>query len=426
MKSEAPNAPVVDVEPAWQCCRLADLVDDRGITYGVVQPGHAQAEGTPILRVANLTAAGLELNDVMRIAPAIAARYSRSRLRGGEVLITLVGSVGQVAVAPPDVAGWNVARAVGVIPVRPEIPARWVAWCLRAPQARRYLEDRLNTTVQSTLNLRDLGSVEIPMPPPGTMGAITSILGALDDKIDSNRRLARLLEQVGQTEFQARFVDFVGVVDLTESELGSIPAGWKVGVLSDIGAIHRDLVKGTSGMPYIGLDLMPRGSTVLTDWREQDAPAGQAAQFEVGDILFGKLRPYFRKVGVAPIAGRCSTEILVLRPVEPDYYGVLLGHVASEAFIEHCVAVSRGTRMPRAEWNDASAFKIAIPPDEVAAAFTAPVQALYAKIRYLTHESRTLASIRDTLLPKLISGQIRVPDTAVPDNVIEAVVDDAA
>jgi type I restriction enzyme S subunit len=81
--------------------------------------------------------------------------------------------------------------------------------------------------------------------------------------------------------------------------------------------------------------------------------------------------------------------------------------------------------MPRAEWKDASAFKIAIPPEEVAAAFTALVQDLYAKIRCLTHESQTLAAIRDTLLPKLTSGQIRVPDAIDPGEVIEPLVGEA-
>jgi len=281
-------------------------------------------------------------------------------------------------------------------------------------------------SAQASLNRNLIANIPVAIPPLEEQRRIAGVLGAPDHKIDSNRRLAQLLEEIAQAEFQARFVDCIGSETFEDSELGPIPTGWRAGVLGEIGSVHRDLIKGASDSPYVGLDLMPRGSTVLTEWRAEDAPTGQAALFDVGDVLFGKLRPYFRKVGVAPIAGRCSTEILVLRPRKPQYYGVLLGHVASEAFIAHCVAVSRGTRMPRAEWKDAAAFKIAIPPEEVAAAFTALAQDLYAKIRGLIHESRTLASIRDTLLPRLVSGQIRVPDTADPADVVQPLVNEAA
>lgn len=245
------------------------------------------------------------------------------------------------------------------------------------------------------------------------------MLGTLDDKIDSNRRLAGLLEETAATLFRARFVDFVGVEEFEDSEIGRLPRGWQAGTLGEISQPHRELVKGADHLPYIGLDAMPRGSTVLAEWATNNEPRGQAATFDAGDILFGKLRPYFHKVGVAPVSGRCSTEILVLRPASPEYYGVLLGHVASKAFIDYCVSVSRGTRMPRAEWRDAEAFKIAIPPRAAAADFTSLLKAMYAHVRILTLESRSLAGIRDVLLPKLISGQIRVPDTADPQEVIE-------
>jgi len=167
---------------------------------------------------------------------------------------------------------------------------------------------------------------------------------------------------------------------------------------------------------------MPRKSTVLAEWLTEDAPQGQASAFGVGDILFGKLRPYFHKVGVAPISGRCSTEILVLRPKDQALFGVLLGHLASSAFIEYCVSVSRGTRMPRAEWSDAQRFAIAIPPLDVAAEFSKTTRTLYAQVHSCVHESRTLASLRDALLPKLVSGEIRVPDTSDPAEVIEPMV----
>jgi type I restriction enzyme, S subunit len=154
---------------------------------------------------------------------------------------------------------------------------------------------------------------------------------------------------------------------------------------------------------------MPRGSTVLDSWTH-NGPSTQTGVVARGDILFGKLRPYFRKVGVAPVDGRCSTEILVLKPTSQEYYGVLLGHVASQRFIDHCVAVSRGTRMPRSEWNDAATYELAVPPSDVAAEHAALATAAYSKIRTLVHEARSLQDLRATVLPRLVSGRVRVSD----------------
>lgn len=351
---------------------------------------------------------------------------ARATPEEGDIILCREAPVGPVARVPKHPRVCLGQRTVLLKPDAQTVDSRFLMYTLLAPPTQSALREVSEGSTVAHLNVADLRRFAVSIPSFDEQRRVASVLGALDDKIDSNRRLARLLEQIAQTEFQARFVDFVGVERLEDSELGPVPGGWHAAVLGDVGAIHRDLITGASDLPYIGLDLMPRGSTVLTEWRRENAPTGQAAVFEVDDILFGKLRPYFRKVGVAPIAGRCSTEILVLRPANPQYYGVLLGHVASGAFIEHCVAVSRGTRMPRAEWKDASAFKIAMPPEEVAAAFTALVHDLYAKIRSLTHESGTLTAIRDTLLPRLISGAIRVPDTTDPGELIEPLVDESA
>lgn len=171
---------------------------------------------------------------------------------------------------------------------------------------------------------------------------------------------------------------------------------------------------------------MPRGSTILDEWKFDDAPRGQSTTFKRGDILFGKLRPYFRKVGVAPIDGRCSTEIVVLEPRQPEFFGFVLQHLASQRFIDHCVAVSTGTRMPRAEWKVAGGYVVQVPPLADLAEFNRLVSTAYGKISALLHQGRTLAAIRDVLLPKLITGELRVPGTADPEEVIGPIADGIA
>ena len=386
----------------------------------------------PTSEVAFAYAVGTKAIDHGRIQfenarPVDQATYEEWIARGvpreGDIILCREAPVGPAARVPNDPRVCLGQRTVLLRPDPDNVNPRFLLYALLAPVTQSALREISEGSTVPHLNVADIRRFSIEVPSITKQSQIAAVLGALDDKIDSNRRLSRLLEQIVATEFRARFVDFVGVDDLVDSQAGPIPLGWTSGELGEIGAPHRDLVKGENGLPYIGLDLMPRASTVLTAWQTENAPTGHAARFEPGDILFGKLRPYFRKVGLAPIAGRCSTEILVLRPAKPEYLGVLLGHAASQSFIDHCVAVSRGTRMPRAEWKDASTFQIPIPPPDIAAQFTEMCRTTYRRIMSATAESRTLEAIRDGLLPRLISEEIGLSDSADPAETIDALVE---
>lgn len=363
-------------------------------------------EGHPYIAIPNLVEGRLDLSQARRITDEHLREWTRrARPEGGDVIVTRRGRVGDTAVVPE---GLICAVGQNLVLLRADetrVDQRFLRWATRGA-AWHHEVDRLRNVgaVFDSLNVRDIARLRIPVPPLTEQRRIAAVLGALDDKIDSNRQLAGALEALVLAEFQGRFGNFVGYDAQDE-----VPVGWRRVALGDVAGLLRDFVKGPSELPYIGLDVMPRGSTVLSEWTTTDASTGQAARFGVGDILFGKLRPYFKKVGVAPIGGRCSTEILVVRPRIDEHYGVVLGHLASDRFIEHCVAVSSGTRMPRAEWKDASTYVIALPPDDVAGEFTELTRRTYAHIRGLILEARTLSATRDAILPKLVSGEIRVP-----------------
>src|SRR6266513_3677579 len=118
----------------WETVPLEELVEsDRGISYGIVQPGPAVADGVPIVRVTDVRDGRVSTEDPLRVSSQIEGSYTRTRLRGGELLLTLVGTVGETAVVPESMKGWNVARAVAVIPVRRDVGAYWVQAALKAP-----------------------------------------------------------------------------------------------------------------------------------------------------------------------------------------------------------------------------------------------------------------------------------------------------
>ncbi|WP_242426570.1 restriction endonuclease subunit S [Metallibacterium scheffleri] len=279
--------------------------------------------------------------------------------------------------------------------------------------------------------------LDLDVPPLPEQRAIAHILGTLDDKIELNRRMSETLEAMARALFKAWFVDFepvrakiegrwqrgqslpglpVHFYDLfpdrfVDSDLGEIPEGWGVGCLGDVADHQRRGIQPNdieNGTPYIALEHMPKGRIALTEWGTADVLESNKFVFKQGEILFGKLRPYFHKVGVAPVDGVCSTDIVVLTATSSDWFGFVLGHVSSSEFVEYTNAGSTGTKMPRTSWNDMARYELVLPPKPVAKAFAELMQPSIDRITAGIHQSRTLATLRDTLLPKLISGELHV------------------
>ncbi len=170
--------------------------------------------------------------------------------------------------------------------------------------------------------------------------------------------------------------------------------------------------------PYVGLEHMPRRCIALDDWGTAADVSSGKSRFSRGEILFGKLRPYFHKVGVALIDGVCSTDVIVAAPKQECWFGVLLGHLSSDEFIDYVDGASGGTRMPRTSWGDMARYQIVIPPEPIAASYSAWMRQVADMLRLHAHESRALAALRDALLPQLLSGEIRLREAerAVDDS----------
>ena len=124
------------------------------------------------------------------------------------MLLTLVGTIGLCAIVPSELEGWNVARAIGVIPLKTNVDKRWVNFALRNQPAQDYIQSHANTTVQATFNLRDLADLPIPMPPDDIRTPVSRFLSNLDDKIELNRRMNETLEAMARAIFKEWFVDF--------------------------------------------------------------------------------------------------------------------------------------------------------------------------------------------------------------------------
>lgn len=151
---------------AWPATALSKLVrDDDSINYGVVQPGDALDEGIPLIRVGDLVDGEFSSTTLKRIDPSIESAYKRSRLRGDEILVSCVGSIGVTVLATPAMKGFNIARAVARIPLAEGINRVFIASYLKTDAVQNYFKAELRTVAQPTLNIKQLAEVKVFVPP---------------------------------------------------------------------------------------------------------------------------------------------------------------------------------------------------------------------------------------------------------------------
>lgn len=331
-------------------------------------------------------------------------RIARAEPQFGDLVYSREGTYfGNAAQVPPDVQVCLGQRMVLLRPNERKANFRFLRFWLNSQVMARHIHGHRDGTVAERLNMPTIRALPVALPSRGEQDAIADLLGSLDDKIGANRRMNETLEALAQTCFKNWFVDAAAT---------KLPKGWREGTLGEVAenprrGLQPDEIK--SSTPYIGLEHMPRRCIALSEWGHADELESNKFEFERGEILFGKLRPYFHKVGVAPVDGVCSTDILVVRPKSPEWFGFVLGHVSSVELVNHTHAASTGTKMPRASWNDIVRFEVALPPESVAAELTDLIRPMIDRIIANIHESRTLAELRDALLPKLLSGELCVP-----------------
>ncbi len=169
-KKFVPPEPVSDddhptLPEGWVWMTLQEIVDPgRSLCYGVVQPGNDPEEGIPLIRVQDLLGQSIDRDSLRRIAPAVDDQYERSRVESGDVLVSLVGTIGRVATVDSDVGYANIARAVGRVSALCGLGG-WVALCLQAPQIQEWLQRESREVARKTLNLGTLSQAAIPIPP---------------------------------------------------------------------------------------------------------------------------------------------------------------------------------------------------------------------------------------------------------------------
>lgn len=350
--------------------------------------------------------------------------------RGPGIVVGRSGaSFGQVHYSPVDF--WPHNTGLYVTDFKGNDP-RFSFYFLKSLDFSRYNSG----SAQPSLNRNFIYPIPVNIPPLAEQKAVATALGALDDKIELNRRMNATLESMAHALFQSWFVDFdpvraklngrapaglnPAVADIfpasfQDSPLGPIPCGWSAQSLPDAIEVNpRRSLKGGTVAPYLDMKNLPTRGHCAEDVVAREFCSG--TKFQNGDTLLARITPCLEngKTGFVDFlddgqVGWGSTEYIVFapKPPLPSQFGYLLAR--SDALRSYAIQNMTGTSgRQRVPSECFSRYMVAVPTPEVARRFGEVTAPLMTKIKANSQESRTLATLRDTLLPKLLSGELSV------------------
>ena len=366
----------------------------------------------PFFQTGDVKAAELYLREYSQTYNEVG--LAQSKLWEPETLcITIAANIAETAIL--GIRGCFPDSVVGFVAHPDRSDVRFVKYYLDTIKLQMQSVSR--GTTQDNLSLDKLLRFDILTPSLRTQRKIAAVLSAYDDLIENNTRRIQILEEMVRAIHREWLICFRFPghenVPQVDSELGPIPAGWEYGELGELAeSVRRSIDPGKipASTPYFGLEHLPRRSIALSEWGRAEQVRSTKLAFRKGEILFGKIRPYFHKVGVAPIDGICSSDTIVISPKSPRCFGVVLLCVSSEAFVNHSTQTSQGTKMPRANWDVLVKYPVALPPEPLLAQFNELVVATVSLIQNMIFRNRNLRRTRDLLLPKLVSGKVDVSE----------------
>jgi type I restriction enzyme S subunit len=372
-----------------------------------------------------------------------AEEFKRSEARLGDLIFTCWGTIDQVGLID-DRARYDryivSNKQMFLRPDRAKADSLFLYYLFSSPEMRaRIVSTGIGSSVPG-FNLGQLRSMDIALPPVVTQRAIASILGALDDKIESNRQMNRTREAMARAIFHSWFVDFDPVRTKAQggkpeglapalaalfpdrfegSPLGPVPAGWRVGMLGEVCEKPQYGFTASASDEPTGPRFLRITDINKHDWIEWenvpfcgiDGDDQRKYALELGDVVIARIAdPGHAALIEEDVNAIFASYLIRFRPKAANLRRYLQYWLRSTAYWQLVSSRQSGTTRGNLNAQVLAAFTLLFPTNEVLEAFTHVVQPLRNDLVAKVRQSHTLAVMRDALLPKLISGDLRVPD----------------
>jgi len=368
---------------------------------GIMAPSRVRGAGALLVNMKEIFAYDVISNQAMERAPVPPRAPDSWLLHDGDLLfarqsLTLAGA-GKVSlvVAPPEPMTFE--SHIIRVRLHPDIAdSRFYYYLFRSDLGRELVAGIAEQVAAAGIRASDLGRLRVPKPPLDEQLRIAGVLAAFDELIETNRRAVADLRELGLAAFDAA------------SAQGDVVAFSSIATQIRDGVGVSDLIQGA---PYLGLEHFAPDGGGISGRGDAGSVGSSKSRFRAGDVLYGKLRPYFRKSDRPGFDGVCSTEIWVLRP-RPGWGAATLDAIVGlPEFTEFAMAGSGGTRMPRANWDHVSTMPVAVPCEPTRSVLDAQLERMWRARVVLMEELRDLQRTRDELLTLLMTGKVRVSES---------------
>jgi len=408
----------------WRVVRLGDLWDQGAlwIKNGFPQGGfNEQGRGVPHLRPFNVNERGeISLHQIKYVPPP--PDNSPYWLRKGDIIFNNTNSeelVGKVAYF--DYEGrFVLSNHMTIVRVQnPRVLNNvWLAWWLLHLWHQGFTQTLARRHVnQASISLARLRSIPILLPPLSEQRAIAHVLRAVQEAREATERVIAALRDLKRALMRHLFtygpvpVGAADQVALQDTPIGPIPAHWRVVRLGEVVTLRKGTVH-PSDVPnarYVGLEHLISGDIHIKQFGRANTTRSTKTVFEKGDILYGKLRPYLDKAAVAEWPGVCSTDILVLQPMEKRASLFLVYLMHTPFVLNHAIATTTGVNHPRTSWKALSQALVPLPPLDEQREIARILQTVDRKIEAEEARKEALDDLFRSLLHHLMTAKIRLP-----------------
>lgn len=385
---------------------LGSMVN-RKIGYGIVQPGQSVPDGVPVIKVNNLISGLKSPSELDTTARENEAKYSRTRLHGGELIVSVVGTIGKTAIVPKSFAGCNLVRATALIDIEDELMSKWVKYYFDSPCGQSYIEQNLNTTVQPTLNIKSLVEMPIPIRDTTEMEKNVLLLSALDEKIEVNRQINDNLEQQAMALYRQMFVENNNDArrecradEYFDISIGKTPPRKEAQWFS----------MNPTDCIWVSISDMGRCGMYIADSSEY-LTHESVDKFNIKVVPDNTVLLSFKltvgRVAITDGAMVTNEAIAHFKTDKPEINEYLYCYLKD---FNYQTMGSTSSIATAVNSKIIKAMPFVIPTDAELVSFHSVTAQMFEMIKTRQRENTRLAELRDSLLPKLMSGEIDVSD----------------
>ncbi|MBN5198425.1 restriction endonuclease subunit S [Serratia marcescens] len=420
--------------------------------------------GIPFLRSKNISNYEIVWDDIRYISSTFHNKIKKSVLRPGDVAVVRTGKPGTSCVIPNELSEGNCSDLVIIRVDENKLCPHYLCYYLNSIAVHQ-INAQIVGAVQQHFNVGSAKNLKIKTPSLFIQKRISFFLQCLDNKIKLNKLTNQTLEHMAQALFKSWFVDFEPVkakiavlesggsqeeamlaamtaisgkdVDalmvfehehpeqyaelkataelfpsaIQNSELGEIPEGWCHGPLSDIATFANGKVDVCSLTPetYISTENMLENRAGISTASSLPS-VNSVPEFRCRHVLISNIRPYFKKIWLARFKGGRSADVLAFEARDSVNVEYVYNLLYQEVFFNFMMLTSKGVKMPRGDKKAIMDWQCVHPDKKISNAFSKAVGEYYSFIEINNAQNKTLTQLRDTLLPKLLSGEITLPE----------------